>query len=305
MRTATVITTSWDDGHPLDLRVAELLGRYNLRGTFYVPRSIPTGAMTPGEVRELSAGFEVGAHTLHHVDLSRADACRARGEIAGSRAWVEDVTGQPCAMFCPPRGRFARRDLRLIREAGYLGVRTVELLSLDFPRALDGLAIMPTTLQAHPHDWSAYARNGIRRAAAGNLWRSIVHARSAEWPRTARALLDLALLRGGVFHLWGHSWELQENAQWGRLADVLGELSQADGRATALTNGEVCRAFAARPPPRLLADEGASTPLGRRSPAPLRPDRHACGLDLLPPRGKLRRLSPGSDRAPPSGVIDP
>ena len=32
MKTATYITTSWDDGHPLDLRVAGLLAKYGLRG---------------------------------------------------------------------------------------------------------------------------------------------------------------------------------------------------------------------------------------------------------------------------------
>ena len=37
MKPSTCITTSWDDGHPLDLRVAELLAKYGLQGTFYVP----------------------------------------------------------------------------------------------------------------------------------------------------------------------------------------------------------------------------------------------------------------------------
>ena len=32
-----VITTSWDDGHPLDLRMAGLLAKYGLKGSFYVP----------------------------------------------------------------------------------------------------------------------------------------------------------------------------------------------------------------------------------------------------------------------------
>ena len=34
-----IITTSWDDGHPLDFKLAELLNKYNLKGTFYIPRS--------------------------------------------------------------------------------------------------------------------------------------------------------------------------------------------------------------------------------------------------------------------------
>ena len=44
---ATYITTSWDDGHPLDFRIAELLSEYRLRGTFYVPMESENGTMTP------------------------------------------------------------------------------------------------------------------------------------------------------------------------------------------------------------------------------------------------------------------
>ena len=66
-----LITTSWDDGHPLDFRVAEMLSRHNLRGTFYVPRTADNATMSAAEVRELGASFELGAHTLAHVDLTR------------------------------------------------------------------------------------------------------------------------------------------------------------------------------------------------------------------------------------------
>src|SRR5919112_349715 len=79
------ITTSWDDGHPLDLRLAELLAKYGLRGTFYVPMIAPNGTMTPAQMRELSAaGAEIGAHTLHHAVLTRASEQEAWEEISGS-----------------------------------------------------------------------------------------------------------------------------------------------------------------------------------------------------------------------------
>ena len=32
-----IVTTSWDDGHPLDVRLAELLSSYGVPGTFYLP----------------------------------------------------------------------------------------------------------------------------------------------------------------------------------------------------------------------------------------------------------------------------
>jgi peptidoglycan/xylan/chitin deacetylase (PgdA/CDA1 family) len=235
------MTTSWDDGHPLDFRVAELLAKYGLRGTFYVPRSSEYSTMTAAQLRQLSSSFEVGAHTLHHVDLTTATEQQAWQEIAASRCWVEQSIGLACPMFCPPKGKFSPTHLRLIRKAGYAGARSVELLSLDFPRASDGLKLMPTTVQAHPHGLLAYARNAIRRCAFRNLHLFMVHVRSTDWTGLARALLCRALERGGVFHLWGHSWEIEQTGQWQQLEEVLRFMGQHTKQAVALTNGQLCQ----------------------------------------------------------------
>jgi peptidoglycan-N-acetylglucosamine deacetylase len=240
MQRAAYITTSWDDGHPLDFRVAELLAKYGLRGTFYVPRTAETATMNTTQLRELSSSFEVGAHTLHHFDLTGVSEQQAGQEIRASKAWLEDCTGQPCSMFCPPKGKYTFQHLNCIRQAGYRGVRSVELLALDFPRPTAGLRVLPTTLQAHPHGVAAYARNVIKRLAFRNGWLYLAHGRSTDWSHLARALLCLAVERGGVFHLWGHSWEFEKNGQWHRLEEVLRFLSQFTSRAPALSNGQIC-----------------------------------------------------------------
>lgn len=61
--TILLFTTSWDDGHPLDLRLAELLVTYGFRGTFYVPCRNWQGepVLSGRELRDLGRGFE-------HVD---------------------------------------------------------------------------------------------------------------------------------------------------------------------------------------------------------------------------------------------
>jgi peptidoglycan/xylan/chitin deacetylase (PgdA/CDA1 family) len=233
----THITTSWDDGHPSDFRVADLLAKHGLRGTFYVPRTAETATLSAARVRDLAGSFEVGGHTVNHVVLTEASDERARQEIAESKAWLEDTTGRPCPMFCPPKGKFARRHLEMIRAAGYRGVRTVELLSLDRPRTTAGLMLMPTTVQAHPHGVGAYARNLARRAAGRNLWLWLLHGRTTDWLTLARRLLARAVRRGGVFHLWGHSWELDATGQWGRLDDALRLMGEFSSHAA--TNGEV------------------------------------------------------------------
>ena len=102
----TIITTSWDDGNPSDMRLAEMLTRHGLTGTFYIPRKIDSGLMEERQIRELGQTFEIGAHTLNHVFLADVDDGTAREEVVGSRKWVQDLTGQLCPMFCPPAGRY-------------------------------------------------------------------------------------------------------------------------------------------------------------------------------------------------------
>jgi peptidoglycan/xylan/chitin deacetylase (PgdA/CDA1 family) len=235
------ITTSWDDGNPLDFRLAELLTKYGLRGTFYIPRQASTGVMSETRMRELSQTFEIGAHTLRHVFLDSTDDADAQREICDSKDWVEQITGKPCPMFCPPGGKFNATHVALVRQAGFSALRSVELLSLDLPRQQDGLLLMPTTLQAHPHGLGAYARNVAKRRAWRNLWLYMLHGRSTQWEQLTHSLLDAARRRGGVFHLWGHSWELEQTGQWERLEDVLRFLGQAAREIPCLTNGELCR----------------------------------------------------------------
>lgn len=254
MKSQTFITTSWDDGHPLDLRVAELLTKHGLLGTFYIPMTAENGTMTAAQLRELSLVFEIGAHTLHHTVLTGATEQQAWQEIVGSKSWLESNTGLPCLMFCPPEGKYSGRHLAMAKEAGYVGVRSVELLSLDFPRRQAGLMLMPTTVQAFPHRFSAFARNAIKRKALANLWRYVIYGRAAEWPVMAELLLRHAIARGGVFHLWGHSWELQDASQWQRLKDVLCLMGGFVRQAPTLTNGQLCRLSM---PPVTVLDQAA------------------------------------------------
>jgi len=237
------ITTSWDDGHVLDFRIAGMLAKHGLTGTFYIPRDASTGVMSESAVREISQTFEIGAHTMSHVFLDTVGDEVAEREIRESRTWVEQVTGKRCIMFCPPGGKFASRDLSHVQNAGFGGLRSVELLSIDPPRRHDQLLILPTTLQAHPHSFAAYARNSIKRRAMANLWLYVMHGRNSGWDELAKSLLNVVRRGGGVFHLWGHSWELEQTAQWQRLDAVLRLLGELRGEMPCVTNGELLRMF--------------------------------------------------------------
>src|SRR6202008_1069187 len=121
------------------------------------------GVVSDSQLRELASRFEIGAHTLNHVFLADADDATAAGEISGSKKWVEDQTGRPCTMFCPPAGKFTARHRPMFRDAGFAGIRTVEFMSYDLPRKCDGVMEMPTTLQAFPQPRVNYVRNLTKR----------------------------------------------------------------------------------------------------------------------------------------------
>lgn len=226
MQAPRFCTTSWDDGHPLDLRVAELLAKYGLTGTFYVPIENSREVMTPGQVRQLAANFEVGAHTINHVVLTEVSGHTAEREIRDSRKRLEEITGGACEGFCFPKGRFRRAHLEMVRRSGFRFARTVELLSVRPPIRRAGMFVVPTTVQAVPNPWRAYAKNGAKRLAVRNLFRSFRHSWSGDWVRAARSMMQIVARQGGVFHLWGHSWEVEGQCQWFQLESVLREMQE-------------------------------------------------------------------------------
>jgi peptidoglycan/xylan/chitin deacetylase (PgdA/CDA1 family) len=115
------ITISVDDGFPLDSRVADLLNKYGLQATFYVPASNPEHTvMESSQIREISRQFEIGGHTYHHTGLKRLSQEKAWQEIYDGKKWLEDLLGQPVVSFCYPQGKFNRLTPRRGEKAGAL-----------------------------------------------------------------------------------------------------------------------------------------------------------------------------------------
>ncbi len=54
----------------------------------------------------IDAGWELAAHTIHHLDLTTLDAAQLKEEVAGSREILRREYGVPVANFCYPAGQF-------------------------------------------------------------------------------------------------------------------------------------------------------------------------------------------------------
>jgi peptidoglycan/xylan/chitin deacetylase (PgdA/CDA1 family) len=234
---ASYLTTSWDDGHPLDLKLAEMLAKYDMPATFYIPLRCARPVLPPKAIRDLASRFEIGAHTIDHPDLRLSTPDRARLEIADSNSYIEDITGASCTVFAPPGGRYRRSHLAMVREAGYRGMRTVELLNTEHPVRDHGIARLPTTLQVYRHSPATYIRNAAKRLHPGNLLTYLAHAHRRTLERAAESLIAEVLRNGGVFHLWGHSWEIEECGLWPTLESILKYLRESAGRCRLVSNG--------------------------------------------------------------------
>ena len=129
-----VVTTSWDDGDPHDLRVAELLRARDLPATFYVPiigyRQRKT--LAAADLRALSSvGFEIGAHTVSHTNLPRLGPKELDREVRTCKEMLEQTLGSGVLMFCYPNGRYDAEVIRQVKNAGYTGARTTRMLSVS------------------------------------------------------------------------------------------------------------------------------------------------------------------------------
>ncbi len=209
-----VFTCSIDDGHPSDMRTAELLQKHGLSGTFYVPIRNCEGdaVLADDKIRELGRQFEIGSHTFDHRYLKKIDIWQAYHQINDGKKRLEDVLGERVNGFCYPGGRYTRRDVELVKACGFTYARTT--MNLCFAVGTQPYE-MPTTLQLYPHDRAVYIRNfagsghWLRRAEGLRL--ALQH---ADWLRRLYAMFDHACRHGATFHLWGHSKQFDELNAW-------------------------------------------------------------------------------------------
>lgn len=254
--TNVFVSTSWDDEHRTGLRVAELLSRNGLRGTFYVPTGQlgRASSFSASDLQSLSgAGFEIGAHTISHPILPEISAQQRNREITECKLVLEDVLGSEVTMFCYPKGRFNQDVVRAVQRAGYAGARGTQMLSSS--AGFDSYC-MPITLQAYPHRRSNYVRNLVRCKAGRALLQSIPDLLSFEnWLQLGKARFERVLREGGVWHLFGHPWEIEKLGLWSQLEEILGYVGNREG-VHYVTNAELLKMLKSESP---VPDEARAT----------------------------------------------
>jgi peptidoglycan-N-acetylglucosamine deacetylase len=228
-RKTSIITTSWDDGHHSDIRLAKLLKSYNVYATFYVPcRSKDFEVIKKDDILFIrNLGMEIGAHTVSHKELNHLSYEEAYYEITESKVYLEKIIGESVYSFCYPRGKANKQLSTMVKDAGFKLARTIVPFR---PGNKFNPYLMPTSFQFYPLPRIKHLK---RRIQEYNFIGLINWCRffNCHWNpiKLAKSTFDYICNYGGVMHIWGHSWELDKYNLWSALEEVLGYISNRQG----------------------------------------------------------------------------
>jgi peptidoglycan/xylan/chitin deacetylase (PgdA/CDA1 family) len=226
-----LFTTSWDDGDPLDVKIADTLEEFGYVGTFYASTG-PDGQrlISDGDLARIGKKHELGAHGKTHTIFPELP----RSALADEIRWaVEEMSrfGKVGDVVAPPRGKIDAATRRFIGNLGF-AVRSGAIVG---SAEVNGNSLEPT-FQLYPHTWKTIMRNCVyrRELPIASLLVALKHRGSPE-DRFRQMLLASAEQQRYV-HVWGHSAEIQRLDLWGALRCLL--RTAADLGLTPVSNSD-------------------------------------------------------------------
>ncbi len=119
---------TFDDGYDDVARYAlPLLEQYHDVATFYIVSGYvgTAGHVSVTQLKTLrAAGMEIGAHTVHHVDLTLLSTSRAQHEVAGSAASLQRWLATPISSFAYPAGKVNAAVAATVSASGFMNAVT-------------------------------------------------------------------------------------------------------------------------------------------------------------------------------------
>ena len=226
------VTSSWDDVAKLDVKLCELLETYKLKGTFFAVNNWIGKELPLEDLIHISEKHEIGAHTLSHATLTQVSTDQARKEISESRRQLEEMLGKKVTSFAYPKGQYDKIHVEMVHDAGYLCARTTKPF---FTTIGENPYELGVTIWAAPH--RLRDMRGLLRLF--NISPSIIANPLGikRWNELGKRIFDRILESGGVFHFFGHSWQVDKMKGWQKLEDLLAYISFRENVAYVTMSG--------------------------------------------------------------------
>ena len=210
------VTFSYDDGVTQDIRLVEILNRYNLKATFnlnsellgkggnldILGKRISHKKIKPSEVTSIYKGHEIAAHTLTHPDMTEMSADEVIREVEQDRLNLSELSGtEVIGMAYPGRQpNYNSRIARIIEDSTGVKYARTTICSNDFSPQRD-------LYEFHP---------------------SVFHRDWEQLYKLAEKFIELDPKSEKIFYIWGHSYEFDINDEWDKFEDFCKFISNRD-----------------------------------------------------------------------------
>lgn len=204
------LTFSYDDSHPDNIRLAEILTRHGMKGTFNL-----SSAFLPGENEEqqadyvkklLAGGHEIACHGRTHAFFDRMPQLSLVEEVLEDRKHLEKISGRIVNGMAYPYRVYDANVITTLRSLGIAYARAARSTGFFFLPA-DFLAWDPTC-----HHKENLSEIGERFLKCSHY--------------------------GALCYVWGHVFEFNRDNNWNIIEDFCAGLSSAEDIWFA-ANGEI------------------------------------------------------------------
>jgi len=212
------VTFSYDDGVTQDVRLIEMLNKYNLKCTFNINSGLlGTGKILiregkriahykvrPEDVKYIYEGHEVAAHTLTHPKLPTKDEAEIIRQVEEDRLALSDLVQYEVIGMAYPGGGVNNDDRVAEIVKNHTGVRYARTITNT-----DSFDIQKNLYRFNP-----------------NVYHIMEYERLME---LGRKFVQLEPDKPQIFYIWGHSYEMDYKTQhWSRLEDFFRMISNRD-----------------------------------------------------------------------------
>ena len=208
------VAQCWDDGCATDIRLVELLRKYNAKATFnLIPGAMEENTIAPcwmpqrhnglshlgfrggkvgkKDLLKVYSGFCVASHCWHHEKAGSLSLTDFVKKAVDARKYLEDVFQKDCPGFVWPFGIAPDAEAKALADAGFAYGRTV--------KNVENVNAFTNPLQLHPNC----------HFMALDFWKRF----------------DAAKAAGNDFYFWGHSYEMLDcEGLWKQYEDRLAML---------------------------------------------------------------------------------
>ncbi len=209
------ITFSFDDGVTQDIRLVEILNKYNLKATFNLNSAklglpsdpwkvewgeIPRPILNASKIKPLYEGHEVAVHTLTHPNLTTLNDETVIYQVDEDRKMLERIFGYPIVGMAYPCGGVNNdeRVAGIIRENTPIRYARTITSTLTFELQKENLLRFNPTL----------------------------HFLNEKTEEIVEKFLNLQTDKEQLLYIWGHSYELDYNeSRWERFENLCKMLS--------------------------------------------------------------------------------